>query len=176
MGGKIALVTGGARGMGEAEARLFVAEGAKVVVADVLDEAGQAVVADIGENAMYVHLDVSREDDWAAAVAATVERFGAPTVLVNNAGIARYHNLDQMPKEELIAHFSVNVLGRGWALRPSSSRCAGEEVGPTAKLGSTKASGGGPGVRLTATPSMGCSGSRRAGRSGLGRFGFGGNW
>lgn len=86
--GKVALVSGGARGMGQAEARLLAAEGANVVVADVVDDEGQAVVESIGEAARYQHLDVTREDDWASAVAATTEAFGSLDVLVNNAGIA----------------------------------------------------------------------------------------
>ena len=97
--------------MGEAEARLFVTEGAKVVIADVLDDVGQAVATDLGENAMYVRLDVTSEDDWSAAVAATVERFGAPTVLVNNAGKSSHQTIDQMSTDEMLTLFSINVLG-----------------------------------------------------------------
>ena len=69
--GKVALVSGGAAGQGEAEVRLFVAEGAKVVFGDVLDDLGEQVAEDVGDNAVYVHLDVRREDDWSAAVAET---------------------------------------------------------------------------------------------------------
>ena len=68
--GKVAIVTGGARGQGEAEARLFAREGAKVVVADVLDEEGKQVAKDIGDAAVFVHLDVSREDQWEGALRA----------------------------------------------------------------------------------------------------------
>lgn len=67
--GKVALITGAARGQGEAEARLFASEGAKVILADVLDEPGQAVANDIGEAATFVHLDVSSQSDWEAAAA-----------------------------------------------------------------------------------------------------------
>lgn len=109
--GKVAIITGGARGQGEAEARLFVAEGAKVVIADVLDDPGQALASDLGENALYVHLDVTSEDDWNAAVATTIERFGTPTVLVNNAGITQHRTIDQMVKEDLLNILSVNVVG-----------------------------------------------------------------
>ena len=71
--GKVVIVTGAARGQGEAEARLFASEGAKVVLADVLDTEGQAVAANIGANAHYVHLDVSNEAEWQAAIAAPRE-------------------------------------------------------------------------------------------------------
>jgi 3alpha(or 20beta)-hydroxysteroid dehydrogenase len=79
LAGKVALITGGAAGMGEAHVRLFAAHGARVVAADIQDELGHKVAADLnnrGAQAMYVHLDTSSEDDWAAAVARTVERFG----------------------------------------------------------------------------------------------------
>ena len=71
--GKVAFVSGAARGQGEAEARAFVAEGARVVLGDVLDDLGNAVAADIGDAAKYVHLDVSSERDWAAAIEETTQ-------------------------------------------------------------------------------------------------------
>lgn len=89
--GKVALISGGARGQGAAEAKLFAQEGAKVVLGDVLDEAGMKVEAEIrelGGEATYVHLDVTREEDWASAVQAAVDRHGKLDVLVNNAGIS----------------------------------------------------------------------------------------
>ena len=89
--GKVALISGGARGQGAAEAKLFAQEGAKVVLGDVLDEDGMKVEAEIrelGGEATYVHLDVTREEDWASAVQAAVDRHGKLDVLVNNAGIS----------------------------------------------------------------------------------------
>ena len=84
--GKIAIITGAARGQGECEARLFAAEGARVLLTDVLDD-GAAVAESIGDAAAYTRLDVTSADDWQAAVDLCLERFGAPNVLVNNAGI-----------------------------------------------------------------------------------------
>ena len=84
---KVALISGGARGQGEAEVRRFVAEGAKVVFGDVLDELGKAVAADVGDAAAYVHLDVRNEDDWRNAVAEAERRYGKLNVLLNNAGV-----------------------------------------------------------------------------------------
>ena len=90
LGGKVALISGGARGMGAAEARLFAREGARVVIGDVLETDGHAVEAEIrakGAECVFVRLDVTSETDWQLAVALTEERFGALHVLVNNAGI-----------------------------------------------------------------------------------------
>ena len=83
--GKVALVTGAARGQGEAEARRFVAEGARVVLGDVLDDAGAAVASELGDSAWYQHLDVTSEDDWSAAVDTAASRFGGLHMLVSNA-------------------------------------------------------------------------------------------
>ena len=88
--GKVALISGGARGMGAAEARLFAQEGASVVIGDVLEEEGRQVEAQIGEaggHALFIRLDVTSESDWTTAVAAAVSRFGKLDILVNNAGI-----------------------------------------------------------------------------------------
>src|SRR3978361_2360813 len=86
--GKVAIISGAASGMGAATARMFAREGAKVVIADVLDHEGQQVASAIGEAARFEKLDVTREDDWAAVVASTVKAFGKLDVLVNNAGIS----------------------------------------------------------------------------------------
>ena len=88
--GKVALISGGARGQGAVEARLFVREGAKVVIGDILDAEGKQVEADINENGgecLFVHLDVTSEEEWLRAVESTVARFGKLNILVNNAGI-----------------------------------------------------------------------------------------
>ncbi|OUS12768.1 3-alpha-hydroxysteroid dehydrogenase [Gammaproteobacteria bacterium 53_120_T64] len=85
--GKVALITGAARGQGAAEARLFVERGAKVMMTDVLDDEGQQVAAELGDAAAYMRLDVTSEDGWKEVVAATVEKFGKLNVLINNAGI-----------------------------------------------------------------------------------------
>ena len=89
--GKVALITGGARGMGAAEARLFAREGAKVVIGDILEEEGKQVEAEVNEvggEALFVKLDVTREEDWRKIAAAAVEKFGKLNVVVNNAGIS----------------------------------------------------------------------------------------
>ena len=93
---KVALISGGARGMGAVEAKMFVQEGAKVVIGDVLDEDGKQTEAEINEaggECVFVHLDVTDETAWQDAVAAAVDRFGKLDILVNNADIARINNV-----------------------------------------------------------------------------------
>ena len=88
--GKVALISGGARGQGAAEARLFVQEGAAVVIADILDDDGmrlEAEIRELGGQATFVHLDVTDADQWADAVTEAVQRYGKLDILVNNAGI-----------------------------------------------------------------------------------------
>ncbi|MFI8106011.1 SDR family NAD(P)-dependent oxidoreductase [Streptomyces sp. NPDC086023] len=111
--GRVVIITGAARGQGEQEARLFAAEGAKVLLGDVLDAQGEAVAKELGtENARYVHMDVSREEDWAAAVAAAKEAFGGRVDgLVNNAGILRFNELTATPLEEFLQLVQVNQVG-----------------------------------------------------------------
>ena len=87
LAGKVALITGGARGQGAAEATRFVAEGAAVVISDVLDADGELMAKTIGDMCTYVHHDVTSEDDWIAVVAGVVEQHGRLDILINNAGI-----------------------------------------------------------------------------------------
>lgn len=109
--GKVALISGAARGMGAAEARLFAAQGAKVVLGDVLDEAGEKVAAEVGEAAIYQHLDVTSEADWQSAISRAESSFGKLDVLVNNAGILRFGPLEATPLEEYELVIRVNQIG-----------------------------------------------------------------
>jgi len=109
--GRVILITGAAMGQGEAEARLCVERGARVVVADVAEEAGRAVASDLGDAAFFVRLDVSRAADWAAAIAATEERFGPVDGLVNNAAIPMRLTLEELSEADIRRVFEVNQLG-----------------------------------------------------------------
>ncbi|WNE98290.1 SDR family NAD(P)-dependent oxidoreductase [Streptomyces luomodiensis] len=115
--GRVVLITGAARGQGEQEARLFAAEGARVVLGDVLDGPGEALAEELGERARFVHLDVGREDDWAAAVAAAKDAFGAVDGLVNNAGILRFNELTSTPLAEYLEVVQVNQVGTFLGMR-----------------------------------------------------------
>ncbi|MDT4938432.1 MAG: 3alpha(or 20beta)-hydroxysteroid dehydrogenase [Pseudonocardiales bacterium] len=109
--GKVALISGGARGMGESHARALVAQGADVVIADILDSEGEALTAELGDAAIYVHLDVTDRDQWAQAVSAAIERFGKLNVLVNNAGIATAGAIGEYSPTQWDAIIAVNLTG-----------------------------------------------------------------
>jgi len=109
--GKVAIITGGARGQGAAEGRLFAAEGARVVLGDVLDDEGKAVATEIGDAARYVHLDVTDEEQWAAAVTYVEDEFGPVTTLVNNAGILLFQSVQKTTLAEFERVMQVNVTG-----------------------------------------------------------------
>ncbi|MBM3944934.1 MAG: glucose 1-dehydrogenase [SAR202 cluster bacterium] len=112
LGGKVALITGAAGGLGSAQARLLAAEGAKVAVADLAEDAGHALAADIakaGGEAVFVKLDVTSEASWNAAVEAVVARYGALHVLVNNAGVHLLHNIDDTTPDEWDRVMAVNA-------------------------------------------------------------------
>ena len=96
LAGKCALVTGGARGIGAGIVRRFVAEGAKVMISDVLEEDGRALAAELGDAAAFTQHDVTSVDAWRAAIAATEAQFGKLDTLVNNAGIIVFKRLDDL--------------------------------------------------------------------------------
>ncbi len=108
---KVAIVTGGAMGQGEAIVRAYVAEGAKVVVADIAKEAGQALADELGGSAHFAHHDVSDAAAWATLVEDTNNRFGAVNVLANNAGLLRFGRIEEMPLEEFMLLVNVNQVG-----------------------------------------------------------------
>lgn len=109
--GKVALISGAARGMGAAHARVLASEGAKVVLGDVLDDEGAAVAAELGGAARYVHLDVTDPDDWSAAVETALTTFGTLNVLVNNAGIVYRRTLKNLERERWQRVLDVNLTG-----------------------------------------------------------------
>ena len=113
--GKVAFISGGARGMGAEEARLFAREGAKVAIGDVLEEDGRRVEAEINESGgdcLFLRLDVTSEANWQDAIAATVSRFGALHILVNNAGIGGVGGLvEDTPVEDWDRVMDINGKG-----------------------------------------------------------------
>ncbi len=147
LSGKIALISGGAQGMGAAEARSFVAEGAKVVFGDVLDDAGNAVAAEIqasGGDATFIHLDVTNEADWRAAVDFTTGRFGRLDILVNNAAIL----VPRVPIEERTAEEWDRVM---------AVNAKGVFLGTKFAIPAMRASGGGSIINISSIAGIGQS-------------------
>ncbi len=107
--GKVALITGGARGQGAAEARMFATEGAKVIVSDVLDQEGEAVAREVGGT--YLHHDVTSEEEWQSVVAEVLQEHGHVDILVNNAGIGSGGNLETTDLERYMRVIGVNQVG-----------------------------------------------------------------
>ncbi|GGR83882.1 3-alpha-hydroxysteroid dehydrogenase [Streptomyces humidus] len=116
----VAIVTGGARGIGAAVARLLAEEGAAVVVADVLDADGEKLAAELGAPARYAHLDVSTEDGWQAVVARTERELGPVSVLVNNAGILEFGTIEEQTLESFRRVVDVNLQGAWLGIRTTA--------------------------------------------------------
>ena len=112
--GKVAIISGGARGMGAAEAKLFAREGAKVIICDVLEDEGrqtEAEINEVGGDAVFVKLDVTSQDEWENAVNTAIERFGKLDILVNNAGIIVQSTIEDMTVESWDKVMDVNAKG-----------------------------------------------------------------
>src|SRR5262252_5434583 len=134
LAGKVALISGGARGQGAAEARLFTKEGAKVVFGDILDAEGKQVEAEIraqGGEATYVHLNVTREQDWQSAVQLAESQYGKLDILVNNAGIVIYGAIEETTEDDWDHLMGINMkgvfLGTKYAI-PAMRRAGGGSI------------------------------------------------
>lgn len=142
--GKVAIISGAARGQGEAEARLFAAEGAAVVLGDVRDDEGEQAarsIAEAGGRALYQHLDVTEESEWAAITERAVREFGGLHVLVNNAGIGGGPTfVEDTPLEDYMRVINVNQVGVFLGMR--------------AAIPSIRASGGGSIVNISSTAGL----------------------
>ena len=134
--GKVALITGAARGQGAAEARLFVAEGAQVMLGDVLDNEGEIVAKELGERAAYRHHDVTSERDWDAIVAATRSAFGRLDVLVNNAGVFRILGMTATSLEEYMRIVTINQVGTFLGMKAVSETMIGQGAGSIVNISS----------------------------------------
>lgn len=128
---KVAIITGAAQGMGESHARRFVAEGAKVVLTDLNEEKGQALAAELGENAIFVKQNVTSEEDWANVLATTEENFGPVNVLVNNAGISVNKFMLDMSVEEYRRIVDINQVSVFIGMKtvaPSMAKAGGGSI------------------------------------------------
>ncbi len=138
--GKVALISGGAQGMGAEDARALIAEGAKVVIGDILDEKGQALADEINattpDSIRYVHLDVTQADQWEAAVATAVETFGKLNVLVNNAGTVALGQIGQFDMTKWQKVIDVNLTGTFLGMQASVEAMKADGVGSIINISS----------------------------------------
>ena len=144
--GKVALITGGARGMGAAHARLLVAEGASVVLADVLDADGETLAAELGDSVRFVHLDVTQESDWANALRLTLAEFGHLDVLVNNAGIANGSSIGDFPLALWQKTVDINLTGSFLGMKTVSAVLAAQGHGSIINVSSVEGLRGSAGL------------------------------
>ncbi|QKG19707.1 SDR family NAD(P)-dependent oxidoreductase [Actinomadura verrucosospora] len=168
--GKVALITGGARGIGEAHVRRFAAEGARVVFGDLLEDRGAAVAAATG--AVFVPMDVTSEEDWRRAVATAVERFGKLNVLVNNAGILRHRLLTDMTREQLQQVLDVNLVGPWLGMRAVVEPMKAAGGGSIVNTSSIEGYAAAAGLSAYAASKFGVRGITKAGAQELGKHGI----
>ena len=119
--GKVAVITGGAGGMGKIHAKLFVAEGAKVVIADLSSSDGEKTAEELGEQAIFIELDVTDEENWTSLVEKTEERFGPINILVNNAGIVVSKSIQDTSLEDFRTTSRINQDGVFLGIKISES-------------------------------------------------------
>jgi 3alpha(or 20beta)-hydroxysteroid dehydrogenase len=144
--GKVALITGAARGQGAAEARLFVAEGASVMLGDVRDDDGEIVAKELGERAAYMRHDVTSEDGWAVIVEATRARFGRIDVLVNNAGVFRIVGMTNTTLEEYMRIVTINQVGTFLGMKAVTETMIEQRAGSIINISSVAGLQGSPGT------------------------------
>jgi 3alpha(or 20beta)-hydroxysteroid dehydrogenase len=169
---RVAIVSGGARGQGEAEVRAFVDEGAQVVFGDVLDDEGEKVAADLGGAAVYQHLDVTKADDWDAIVASTIDRLGRVDVLVNNAGILRVVLLDGHPLDDYMAIVNVNQVGCFLGMRAVAPQMKAQRSGSIINTSSTSGFVGTVGLTAYTATKFAVRGMTKVAAMELGHFGI----
>ncbi len=171
LAGKTAIISGAARGMGAAHARRFVAEGAKVVLGDILDAEGEALAAELGASARYVHMDVTSPDDWAAAVALAVKDFGGLHILVNNAGIFGGAALVDHPLDLWHRIIEINLTGSFLGVRAATTALVASGSGSIINISSVAGMRGAPGGAAYVASKFGVRGLTKAVAAELAPFG-----
>jgi 3alpha(or 20beta)-hydroxysteroid dehydrogenase len=171
--GKVALITGGARGMGKSHVRHLVAEGARVVFGDVLDEQGAYVAAKLGEDrCRYIHHDVTSEADWDAAVGLAMSAFGAVDVLVNNAGILVFASIADMPLADFRRVLEVNAVGCWLGMKAVIGPMTKAGGGSIVNVSSIEGFTGAAGLSAYSASKFAIRGMTKAAAQELGRLGI----
>ncbi len=171
--GKVALITGGARGMGKSHVRHFVAEGARVVFGDVLDDKGQAVAAKLpAGTCRYVHHDVTSETEWVAAVSTALSAFGKLDVLVNNAGVLTFAPIADMPLAEFRRVLEINAVGCWLGMKSVIEPMTAAGGGSIVNISSVEGFTGAAGLSAYSASKFAVRGMTKAAAQELGRLGI----
>jgi 3alpha(or 20beta)-hydroxysteroid dehydrogenase len=171
--GKVALITGGARGMGKSHVRHFVEEGAKVVFGDVLDERGDSVAAALGRHSCrFIHHDVTSEADWSRAVELAVETFGTLDICVNNAGVLAFGSITDMPLAEFRRIMDVNAVGCWLGMKAAAGPMKAAGAGSIVNISSIEGLTGAAECSAYAASKFAVRGMTKAAAQELGRFGI----
>lgn len=171
--GKVALITGAARGMGKSHARHLASEGARVVIGDVLDDRGRAVAAGIGEEqCRYVRHDVTSEADWTTAVSTALEAFGRLDVLVNNAGIFHHGEIAQTSLADFRRVLDVNLVGCWLGIREVAAPMTAAGAGSIVNVSSIEGFVGAAGLSAYSASKFGIRGITKSAAQELGQFGI----
>ena len=170
--GKVALVTGGARGMGAAHVRRLVGEGARVVFGDVLEEEGTRLAAELGDAVRFVPMDVTRPADWQTAVKTATSVFGGLGVLVNNAGILRYRRIEDMSVEDFTGVIQVNLVGQWLGVRSVIEPMKAAGGGSVINVSSTEGFVGAAGLSAYSASKFGIRGLTKVAARELGEYGI----
>jgi 3alpha(or 20beta)-hydroxysteroid dehydrogenase len=168
----VALISGGARGMGASHARGLIGEGAKVVIGDLLDEDGKLLADELGESCAFVHLDVTDDEQWKEAVDTAERMYGPVNLLINNAGIVSYGACDEMPPDEFRRVIDINLTGTflGMHYTVPSMKKAGEGV--IINISSTAGMMGYATISAYAASKWGVRGMTKSVAMELGKFGI----
>ena len=171
--GKVALITGGARGMGKSHVRHFVAQGAQVVFGDVLDDKGAALAAEFDEKSCrYIHHDVTSEAGWAAAVALATGTFGKLDVLVNNAGVLMFARIADMPLAEFRRVLEVNAVGCWLGMKTAIGPMKAAGGGSIVNISSVEGFTGAAGLSAYSASKFAIRGMTKSAAQELGQFGI----
>ncbi|WP_204121762.1 MULTISPECIES: SDR family NAD(P)-dependent oxidoreductase [Levilactobacillus] len=134
--GKVAIITGAAQGMGAAHAKLFVSEGAKVVITDIKEAEGEALAKSLGENTLFIKHNVASAADWDNVVAQTKAKFGRIDILVNNAGITFAKRLQDISEDDYLKIFQINQLGTFLGLKAVAKEMVAQHSGSIVNISS----------------------------------------
>jgi 3alpha(or 20beta)-hydroxysteroid dehydrogenase len=179
--GKVALVTGGARGMGEAHVRRFTDEGARVVFGDVLEEEGAKLAAEVtgrrstgraGDVCRFVPMDVTSPDDWTSAVAATLDAYERLDILINNAGIIKYKRIEEMTLDDCRRVLDVNLIGQWLGVRAAIEPMRAAGGGSIINVSSVEGFIGAAGLAAYSASKFGVRGLTKAAARELGPYGI----